>query len=289
MGRKQVYNGLIRDFDFRQTSVRIFYAVILIVGISASVLGFAPLIWLVFSGFKEMNEFAVETTLVPRTFNINNYLKTWNDLRFARYYINSLFSVLGSVACAVLFNGLLGYALSKIKPRGSNIIHGMIMWSLLIPGTTAVVPLFVNISRLGLTGTFIPLWFIAGANAFNVVLFKNFFDDLPQSLIEAAKIDGAKDITIFVRIAIPLSQAVIIVIALAAINMAWSDFLLPFLVLSGSPLETVMVRLFEFRAGRTNEVEVLRAIVFSIIPPLVLFFIFQRYITQQVLSSGIKG
>jgi multiple sugar transport system permease protein len=163
------------------------------------------------------------------------------------------------------------------------------MWSLLIPATTSIVPLFVNISRLGLTGSFIPLWLAIGANAFFVILFKNFFDELPQSLIEAAKIDGAKDLLIFRKIAIPLSRAIIMVIVLYSINAAWSDFLLPFLTLQGTDLETVMVRLFSFRAGRTNAVQVLRAIVFSIIPPIVLFFIFQRYITQISLHSGIKG
>jgi multiple sugar transport system permease protein len=289
MGKKQVNNGLIRDFDFRQDSVRIFYGVLMAVGIFASVIGFAPLVWLVLSGFKDMREFAVETTLVPNSYNINEYLTTWNDLHFARYYLNSLFSVLGSVVSAILFNGLLGYALSKIKPAGSKVIYGLVMWSLLIPATTSIVPLFVNISRLGLTGSFLPLWLAIGANAFFVILFKNFFDELPQSLIEAAKIDGAKDLLIFRKIAIPLSQAIIMVIVLYSINAAWSDFLLPFLTLRGSDLETVMVRLFMFRGGRTNDVQVLRAIVFSIIPPIVLFAIFQRYITQISLSTGIKG
>lgn len=289
MGKKHVFNGLIRDFDLRNYNVRVFYTTILAVGIAASLLGVAPLIWLVFSGFKDMREFAVETTLIPKAFNINNYLKTWNELNFARYYINSLFSVLGSVVCAVFFNGLLGYTLSKVKPEGSKFIYMMIMWSLLIPATTSIVPLFVNISRLRLTGSFIPLWLAIGANAFFVVLFKNFFDELPESLIEAAKIDGANDFTIFGKIAIPLSRAIIMVIVLYSINAAWSDFLLPFLTLRGSNLETVMVKLFEFRAGRTNDVDVLRAIVFSIIPPIIIFFIFQRYITQISLSSGIKG
>jgi multiple sugar transport system permease protein len=289
MGIKQVNNGLIRDFDLQQNSVRIFYRILMAIGIFASVVGFAPLIWLVLSGFKDMREFAVDTTLVPKSYNINEYLTTWNDLHFGRYYLNSLFSVLGSVISAVLFNGLLGYALSKIKPKGSKVIYGLVMWSLLIPATTSIVPLFVNISRLHLTGSFLPLWLGIGANAFFVILFKNFFDELPQSLIEAAKIDGAKDLLIFRKIAVPLSQAIIMVIVLYSINAAWSDFLLPFLTLRGTDLETVMVRLFMFRGGRTNDVQVLRAIVFSIIPPIVLFAIFQRYITQISLSTGIKG
>jgi multiple sugar transport system permease protein len=289
MVNAQANNGLIRDFDLKQQSVRSFYRYFIVtVGLIASFIGFAPLIWLFLSGFKDIREFVRETTILPKTFDINNYLKTWNDLRFVRYYVNSLISVTGSVVCAVFFNGLLGYVISKIKPKGSQIIFGMVLWSLLIPATVSVVPLFVNISRLRLTGSFIPLWLSIGANAFFVVLFKNFFDELPQSLIEAAQIDGAKNFTIFIRIAVPLSRAIIMVIVLYAINAAWSDFLLPYLSLKNSGLETVMVRLFQFRGSRANDVEILRGIVFAVIPPIVLFFIFQKYITGISLSAGIK-
>jgi multiple sugar transport system permease protein len=147
----------------------------------------------------------------------------------------------------------------------------------------------MNITKLHLTGTFIPLWFSAGANAFYVVLFKNFFDDLPQSLIEAAKIDGAGDFTIFMKIAVPLSKAIIMVIVMYAINAAWSDFLLPYLTLKNTGLDTVMVRLFQFRGSRANDVDILRGIVFAVLPPVILFFVFQKQITQVAMQSGIKG
>jgi len=287
--KAQSNNGLIRNFDLKQKSVSYFYRyVILTIGILAGVIGFAPLIWLFLSGFKDIREFVMDTTIIPKTFNFGNYIKTWGDLKFVRYYRNSFISVIGSVFCAVFFNGLLGYVLSKIRPKGSYIIFGMVMWSLLVPATVSVVPLFVNISRLKLTGSFLPLWLSIGANAFFVVLFKNFFDELPQSLIEAAQLDGARNFTIFTKIAIPLSQAIIMVIVLYAINAAWSDFLLPYLTLKNSGLETVMVRLFQFRGSRANDVEILRGIVFAVIPPIVLFFIFQKYITGISLRSGIK-
>ena len=282
-------NGIIRDFDLRQNHVRILYNVVFVVGILVSFAGIAPLVWLALSGFKDLREFVRETTILPKSFNFGNYITTWNDLRFVRYYRNSFISVAGSVVCAVFFNGLLGYALSKIKPAGSKLVYMLVMWGLLIPATTSIVPLFINITRLRLNGSFIPLWLSVGANAFYVILFKNFFDELPQSLIEAAKIDGARDFTVFTKIAVPLSQAIIMVIVMYSINAAWSDFLLPYLTLRGTNLETVMVRLFQFKEGRTNDVDVLRAIVFSLVPPIILFFIFQKYITQISLKAGISG
>jgi len=286
---EQANNGLLRDFDLKQNSVRLVYTLILVIGIITALAGIAPLIWLILSGFKDIREFVREPSILPKIFNFDNYIRTWNDLRFIRYFRNSFISVAGSVFCAVFFNGLLGYALSKIKPAGSKIIFSLVMWGLLIPATVSIVPLFINISRLHLTGSFVPLWLGIGANAFYVILFKNFFDDLPHSLIEAAKIDGAKDFTIFCRIAVPLSQAIIMVIIIYSINAAWSDFLLPYLTLKGSGLETVMVRLFQFRGSRANDVEILRGIVFAILPPVVLFMIFQKKITMISLKSGIKG
>ncbi|MCL2192235.1 MAG: carbohydrate ABC transporter permease [Treponema sp.] len=286
---KQANTGIIRDLDLKRWPVRILYAMLIVTAILVAFAGAAPLVWLILSGFKDIREFVLEPTILPQAFDFDRYVTTWNNLRFVRFYRNSLISVAGSVLSAVFFNGLLGYVLSKIKPAGSKIVYAMVIWSLLIPATTSIVPLFINITRIGLTGSFLPLWLSIGANAFFVVLFKNFFDELPQSLIEAAKIDGAKDFTIFTKIAVPLSQAIIMVIVLYSINAAWSDFLLPFLVLNGTGLETVMVRLFQFRVTRANDVDIIRAIVFAVIPPLVLFFIFQKYITQISLRAGIKG
>jgi len=283
------YNGLIRDYDLKQNSIKVIYTVFLVLGLLASFAGIAPLIWLMLSGFKDLREFVRETTILPKSFKLDGYITTWTQLNFLRFYRNSFISVIGSVICAVFFNGLLGYTLAKIKPIGSKIIYGLVLWSLLIPATTSIVPLFVNISRLGLTGSFVPIWLVIGANAFFVILFKNFFDDLPQSLIDAAKIDGASDFSIFMKIAVPLSKPIMIVIVIYAINAAWSDFLLPYLTLRGSGLETVMVRLFQFRGGRANDIEVVRAVVFSVIPPIILFLCVQKQIAGMSLHSGIKG
>ncbi|GHU95976.1 ABC transporter [Spirochaetia bacterium] len=283
-------NGIIHNFDLKRPQGRILYTFIVALGIIIAAVGVAPIIWVILQGFKEIREFVREPTILPKSFKLTGYIQTWKDLHIARYYLNSFISIIGCVAAAVFFNGLAGYVLSKIKPAGSTVIFMMIMWALLIPSTTSIVPLFINITKLKLTGTFIPIWLSLGANAFYVIMFKNFFDDLPSSLIEAAKIDGATDFSIFVRIVIPLSRAIVMVIVMYAVNQAWSDFLLPYLVLRDSVWETVVVRLYVFRGGsQVNDVIILRSIVFAVIPPIVLFFIFQKQITQVSMASGIKG
>ncbi|ADN02474.1 carbohydrate ABC transporter permease [Spirochaeta thermophila] len=281
--------GIIRDHDLRSPVVLMGYIGLILLCVFFVVVAFAPILWLFFASFKDIREFVREPTFLPRSFDFSRFVKTWNDLKFVRYYRNSLISVTGCVISAVFFNGLLAYALSKVRPRGSKLVFTLVLWSLLIPPTTSIVPLFMNIVRLGMVGTFFPIWFSFGANAFYVILFKNFFDTIPQSLVEASRLDGCNEFQIFRRVVLPLSRPIVMVVVIYAVNAAWSDFLLPYLVLTNSGLETVMVRLFQFRGSYTTEVDILRAIVFAVIPPVVLFVLFQKQITEMAAHSGIKG
>ena len=282
-------NGIITWSDLKRPRVRIVYFILFAICLIITVISIAPPIWIFLSSFKDIKEFTLETTLLPKKFDFNKFIKTWNDLKFFKYYVNSFYSVVGSVVCAIVFNGLLAFAISIIRPKGSKFIYALVLGSLMVPATTSLVPLFININKLGLSGTFYPLWFSIGANAFYVVLYKQYFDTLPKSIIEAARIDGCNNLQIFTRIVMPLSKPITMVVAMYAVNYAWSDFLLPYLVLNNSGLETVMVRLFQFRNGKTADVDILRAIVFAIIPPIILFTAFQKQITQSNTHSGVKG
>lgn len=282
-------NGIITRSDLKSSRVKIIYYILFVICLIITIISIAPPIWVLLSSFKDIKEFTIEPTILPKEFDFNKFIKTWNNLKFFKYYVNSFYSVAGSVVCAIVFNGLLAFALSILKPKGSKFVYALVLGSLMVPATTSIVPLFMNINKLGLSGTFYPLWFSIGANAFYVVLYKQFFDTLPISIIEAARIDGCSNLQIFTRIVMPLSKPITMVIAMYAVNYAWSDFLLPYLVLNNSGLETVMVRLFEFRNGKTADVDILRAIVFAIIPPIILFTAFQKQITQSNTHSGVKG
>lgn len=282
--------GIIRFYDLSSPFTKIGIVVLFILCVIMLLVSIFPAIWVFLASFKDIAEFRRNATLLPETFDFSKYTVTWEQLQFYKYYINSLISVAGSVVCAILFNGLIAYVLGILKPKGYKIIFSLVMWSLLIPPTTSIVSLYVNINRVGLNQSFLPLWLAMGANAFWVVLFKQYFEELPKEYLEAAKLDGATDLQIFARIIMPLSKPIIFVIIIFAVTAAWSDFLLPFLVLAGSDKETVMVRLFEFRtATKSTDVDVLRAIAFSLIPPTIIFAIFQKQITNGVASGGIKG
>ncbi|MDF2631706.1 MAG: binding-protein-dependent transport system inner rane component [Caproiciproducens sp.] len=282
-------DGTIRFYDIKSTRIKFISILIFLACIVMIVIAIFPALWVCLASFKNIQEFRRTPTILPSKYDVSVFVKTWNDLHFLKYYFNSFVAVAGSVVSAVFFNGLLAYGLAILKPRGYKIVTGLVMWSLLIPATTSVVSLFVNITRVGLDGSFVPLWLAIGANAFYVLLFKEFFEQLPKELIEASTLDGCSNFKIFYMIVLPLSVSIVMVVAIFAVSAAWSDFLLPYLVLSNTEKVTVMVRLFQFRTNNTNDVDVLRAIVFSIIPPIILFTIFQKQITQSVVSAGIKG
>lgn len=281
--------GIIRTFDLRKKSVKILYLIIFLSALIAAFIATFPIIWTILSGFKDLREFVNESKIFPKSYDIGKFIETWKLLGFGRFYINSFIVVLGSIVFAVISNGLLGYALSKIRPRGYKLIYFLILWSLMIPTTTSIVPLFINIVKIGLQGSFIPLWLSAGANAFFVILYKNFFDSIPQSIIEAARIDGCNEWSIFFKIVFPLSYPINTVITIFTITNAWSDFLLPYLLLNNTGKETVMVRLFQFRTSVATDVDIIRAVTFSIIPPIILFAFFQKYMMEGIVKGGIKG
>ena len=282
--------GIIRDFDLRSPGVKISVGVINLLCIIIVIVSLFPVIWVALAGFKDLREFMSSTYLFPESFDLSLYIRTWTQLNIVRNYINSLYVIIGSVVCALLFNGLLAYGLAILKPKGYTVVSKLVMFSLLIPATISLVPLFMNIQNLGLGGFFTPLWLAAGANAFFVVLFRQFFESLPVSIIEAGRIDGCSPLQTFMKIVMPLSKPIVIVVSIFAITGAWSDFLLPFLVLGNGPYQTVMVRLFIFSTQQTiNADDLMRAVVFSMVPPIIIFFVFQKWLTENIVSAGIKG
>ena len=282
--------GVIREYDMHSPSVRVGYGFILLLCGIMVVIALFPLVWVILAGFKDLKEFVSSTRILPQSFNVQAFTTTWNQLGIAKNYLNSFISVAGSVVCALIFNGLLGYGLGILKPKGHGVVKKMVMLSLLMPTTISIVPLFMNIQHLRLGNSFVPLWLSYGANAMYVILFTQFFESLPRSIIEASRIDGCDQLQVFFRIVLPLSRPICAVIAIFAVNAAWSDFLLPYLVLRGGERQTVMVRLFVFSTEQTvNADTMMRAVVFSMIPPIILFFIFQKQLTENAVSVGIKG
>lgn len=289
-------SGLLNYMDLKKVEIKILYWCCFAVMILLAFICFAPPIWVLLSSVKDIKEFfAIPPTIIPRSFHPEKLVEVWNKLGFWRYCLNTFEIVAGTVVFAIVFNGLVGYVLSRLKPKGSSIILVLMLWTMMLPNSVSMVPLFKNIVKfpiihVNMTDSYLPLWMMAGANAFFVVMFKSFFDSIPQSVINAARLDGCNDLGMFYKIVLPISKPVLIVALIFTLNGTWADFFWPYLILKDPQLYTVMVKIFTMKGsyGFSMDLQVV-ALTFAIVPPTVLFIFFQRYIMQGFSLSGIKG
>ena len=248
-----------------------------------------PFVYLVAQSFSsDAAASAGKVTFYPIGFNVNTYKYILRDNQFFRYYGNTIFYTVVGTFISVACTALIAYPLSKPRLRLNKVITPLVVFTMYFAG--GMIPNYIVITQwLGLQDS---MWSIILPNAistFNLLVMKSFFAGLPEELEEAAAIDGMNTYQIFLKIIIPLSKPIISVVAIFAITAAWSDFLLPYLVLNGTDKVTVMVKLFSFKDTPTDAVSVLRASFFAIIPPTILFTIFQKQITDGAATGAVKG
>ncbi len=285
---------LINRVELRKTRIQVLYFAIVAVAVVLAALCFLPILWVIISSLEPAKEFySLHPPVIPNHLNWSLLGTVWSSVGFLGLYANSGQVVLGSVIMALLFNSLLGYVLSRLKPRGTRFVFLIILWTLMLPNTTAIVPVYKNIIdfpilHVSLINTYFPMWLMAGASAFNVIIFKSFFDSIPTELIEAAQIDGSSNLNTFFRVMLPLSKPVFLTITIFTVTGAWSDFFWPFLVLNEGSKQTVMVALYGASTSLPAN-ELLLALTLGMLPPMVVFIFLQRYIMQGFTLSGIKG
>lgn len=286
--------GILIGADYKKTSFRILYGVIIFFLIVAVLTALTPVLWLFITSFKNAEEMtSIPYHLFPEVFNIGKIAEVWNMLNFGKYFLNTIIVVIGAVICSVVFNGLLAYAFAIVKPKGHKFFFAMVMASYMIPAIASIVPLFNQIINFGMLNTYIPLWFMFGANAYYLIMFKNYFETLPPALFEAAEMDKCGKFKAFFTIVIPMSRPIIGVVAIFTMTAAWSDFLLPFLVLNDENLMTIMVKIYDLQATMGSVQgfgpdRMLMILTISILPQIVIFAIFQRQITGSSAAGAVK-
>ncbi|MCM1556849.1 MAG: carbohydrate ABC transporter permease [Anaeroplasma bactoclasticum] len=282
--------GLLNFSDYKKTRYKIVYGIIIFLLVVFVLTAIVPVLWLFITSFKTVNEInSNEYHLFPKAFDLMKLVNLWNRLDFGRYYVNTILVVIGAMICSVIFNGLLAYAIGVLKPAGYKIINGLILFSYMIPAALSLFPLVMQIRDFGMINSYLPLCLIFGSNAYYFMLFKDYFQKIPSSLIEAARMDGLSDFRIFYKVVLPLSKPIIGVVAIFAMTAAYSDFLLPYLILQDDGMKTVMVAIYNLSSTTTIDTsEFLMLLVISIIPQIIIFIIFQKQIMGSQVSSGMK-
>lgn len=294
---KDKRGGFLNFADYRNPAHKVGYAFIVFFLLLFSFIALFPIIYLLASALKSDGEINSSIyTFWPKVWDFGRFVRIWQTIDFTKYYLNTFVYVIGAVICAVLFNSLLAYAIAIIKPFGYKVIDKFIFLGYMIPATLNILPLAKEIADFGFLSnpdsylTFLPLWLSFGANAYYYMLFKDYFSRLPKSLMEAGSTDGADQLQIFRRVVLPLSKPMIGIVAIFSMTASYSDFLLPYLVLQSNKLKTLMVGIYNI--GSAGDIlkpeDFLMLLVFSIIPQLIIFLIFQRQIMGAGANKGSK-
>ncbi|NTF30472.1 carbohydrate ABC transporter permease [Rhizobium skierniewicense] len=254
------------------------------------VLFLLPPLWLLASALKAPNDiFAWPPTLLPSPATLVNFATAFDQTGFGLFFQNSLFVATISAAISVLISLMAGYALAKFRFRGETFFFMLIMSALMIPLQIILIPIFIVLKDLGLLNSLWGVILAPAATPSGVFIMRQYIRSIPDSLLEAARIDGTPEWRILFRIILPLSVPAIA--ALAAFNFVWrwNDYLWPYLIITDQSKWTVQLALAN-NVGQwdINWPRLLAMSVLSVIPTLVLFVSLQRYFMNGLLSGASK-
>ncbi|NGY61446.1 carbohydrate ABC transporter permease [Lentzea sp. NEAU-D13] len=248
-----------------------------------------PLIWVLLGAFKPPAELAQQPpTILPATWEPGAYVDAWNYMDLGRFFLNTFVVAIGAWAVQMAVIVPAAYALSKLRPWGGNVVLGLMLATLMLPSTAVLVPVYLTLTDLDLLNNPAGIWLPAAANALNVYLLKRFFDQIPEELLEAARIDGANTWTTLTRIVLPISRPILAVVSIFAVVAAWKDFIWPLLVFPDPAKQTLSVALQRF-APDTPINLLLAGLVLASLPMVALFLAFQRHILAGLTAGGVKG
>jgi len=229
---------------------------------------------------------------LPKKIHWENFAKAWVTGDFSTYFKNSLFVIFTKVPLGILIAALASYPLAKMKFPGNGWIFLFFLVGLAVPVQVALQPLVVMMRELGIANTLFALMppYVAFGLPLQILVLRGFFRLVPTELIEAARVDGASEFTIFWRIIVPLSVPALAALAIIDALATWNEFLLALVLISSKDQRTVPLGLMQFQGEHSSQYTLLMAgVLISIIPVLVIFLFLQRYFVTGLTAGAVKG
>lgn len=250
-----------------------------------------PLLWLFLSSVKPGSElFIYPLTIWPKTWQFSNFVDAWQRLDFFQYFKNTFLTASIATALTVFISATCGYALAKYDYKWLKFFFLCILATTMVPTEVIMNPTFVVIRNLGLYDSLAGIIIPTINTATGIFMFRQFFQSIPDDMLDSARIDGASEGRIFFSIMFPLAKPIVITLAIFSFQWRWNDYIWPLIVLNDQKKYTLQVALRSIvGAQNINWTMLLSASVLSIIPLLLLFLVFQRYIIGSDATSGIKG
>jgi multiple sugar transport system permease protein len=253
-----------------------------------------PFVWLLSASLKPRGD-VFDNKLIPDVITFDNYLEVWRAAPLGLWLFNTaLVTVLATITVTIT-SAMVAWGFAHFRFKGRNLLFGLVLASMMIPGAATMIPTYLIWNSLGMTGTLTPLW--AGnlfGSAFYIFLLRQFFLSLPVELFQAAKVDGANNWQAFWHIALPLTRPALVVTALFEFQAAWTDLMRPLIYLRDSDTFTVprglksMLDQFGF-GGEWHWELIVTASVITTIPMILVFLIGQRQIIEGIATTGTKG
>ncbi|MCB9161216.1 MAG: carbohydrate ABC transporter permease [Caldilineaceae bacterium] len=251
-----------------------------------------PFVWMLLTSLKPAPEL-VQFAFLPKNPTLDNYREVLGTSNFGRWYGNSLLIATISTLSVAFFDSLVGYTLNKFEFPGKNIIFIGILATLMVPTEMLIIPWFNMSVQLGWNQGVAQYWgivFPGVITAVGIFLMRQFFDGVPNELLDAARIDGVNEFGIFWRVAMPLVKPAIAALCIFNFIGNWNAYLWPLIIASNRAYYTLPVGLSFFRGESTTEWEkIMTGASLATIPLLLVFLIFQRQIIKGIALTGLKG
>ena len=256
-----------------------------------------PLVWMVMSSFKDTNTiFTTATSLIPEKFTLQNYVNGWKGFAkvgFGTFFKNSLFISITATIGTVLSSSVVAYGFARCKFPGRKLLFAAMLASMMLPAQVLMIPQYLWYQKLNWVGTNLPLIvpYCFAIQGFFVYMMTNFIEGIPRELDEAAKIDGCSYYTIFTKIIFPLMVPTMITGCIFSFMWRWDDFLSALLYVNKSAKYPVSLALKLFcDPGSSSDYGAMFAMAsLSILPSVLIFIFFQRYLVEGISTSGLKG
>ncbi|KQU95047.1 carbohydrate ABC transporter permease [Devosia sp. Root105] len=253
-----------------------------------------PLLWMLAASFKPQEEIFSSTSLVPQQFTLDGYVSGWSGLSvdFGRFFLNSLTISLLSIAGNLIACSLAAFAFARLQFPGRKPLFAILLLTMMLPYHVTLIPQYVMFFNLGWVNTLLPLIvpkFLA-VDAFFIFMMVQFFRGIPHEIQEAAIIDGCNPLQVYWYAILPLSTPVLATAAIFTFIFTWDDFFGPLIYLSDVRKYTVSLglRTFVDGTGISNWGAVFAMSCLALVPVLLLFLFFQRFLIQGIATTGIK-
>ena len=267
---------------------KFFVYIILIGGVGITVF---PFIWMILTSFKsQIESIKIPITIFPKEWLIKNYFAVFKAIPFGRMYLNTIINAVVIVSVQLIFCSMAAYAFARLKFPGKNVIFTVLLSVLMIPSSFFILPQYQIIQGLGLLNSLPALFLPNLFSIFGTFLLRQFFKSLPDSLEDAARIDGCNRFMIYYKIMLPLVKSGLVALGILTLRFAWNDLMWPLIVNTSEQKMTLAAGLSSLQGQYVTDYPLMMAgAVMSVAPLLILFAIFQEQFIEGIALSGVKG